>query len=83
MIGCGGLIGLLSVVSAVGEHAFQPGEALAQLVQQQGRAVTILDRGRMHDKADWQPQRVHQGMDLAPFHLLACVISHCVGLVGG
>ena len=83
VVGGRGLVGLLRVVAAVGEHALEPGKALADLVQQQGRAVAVLHPGGVDDEADRQAKRVDKGVDLAAFHLLARVVSHCVGWVGG
>ena len=68
----------MGVVAAIGPDLFEPVEALADFVEDKGRAVTILDAGGMDHHAHWQSQGVDQGVDLAPLHLLASVITHCV-----
>ena len=46
-----GVFDLVSVVARVGPDKLQPGKALADLVEDEGRAIAILDARRMDDHA--------------------------------
>jgi hypothetical protein len=81
--GCRGLEGLLRIVSAIGEDAFKPWEATADLGEQQDRAIPVLNASGVDHDAHRQAERVDKRVDLAAFYRLACVVSHGVGCVGG
>jgi hypothetical protein len=65
---------LVTGIAAVGEDVAQPGEAGADLGQDVGRAVAILDIGRMDQGGDQQTAGVGEDVALAALDLLARVI---------
>lgn len=69
---------LASLIARVGPDQFEPVEALADAVENQGGAVSVLDAGGMDDDPQGQALGVNQGVDPAPLHPLAGVITHCV-----
>ena len=73
-----GVFDLAGVVARVGPDKLQPGKALADLVEDEGRAIAILDARRMDDHAQRQAFDIDEGMQLAALHLLAGVVTHCV-----
>jgi hypothetical protein len=64
------------VLAAVGPDQFEPGKALASLVEDQPSPVAVLDCGGVDDDPYRQPFAVDQGMDFAALHLLAGVVTH-------
>jgi hypothetical protein len=69
---------LVSGVAGIGPHEFEPGKALADLVEDHTRPVAILQAGGMDDDPQRQAFNVGQGVELATLHLLAGVTTHCV-----
>src|SRR6202034_4050928 len=61
-----------------GPDKLQPGKALADLVEDEGRAIAILDARRMDDHAQRQGFDIDEGMQLSGLHLLAGVVTRCV-----
>src|ERR1700722_4791869 len=53
------------VVSVVGPDQLEPVEPLAYFVEDQGRAVAILDAGGVDDHAQWEAFGIDQGVELA------------------
>jgi hypothetical protein len=51
---------------------------LADLVEDEGRAIAILDARGVDDHAQRQAFDIDEGMQLAAPHLLAGVVTHCV-----
>lgn len=70
----GGGVGAL--VAAVGDDAFQERKEPAHLLQHRQAAVAVLDVGRQDVHPEHQPERINDGMALAPFDLLAGVVAH-------
>jgi uncharacterized membrane protein YjjB (DUF3815 family) len=68
----------MGIVAGVGPDEFQPSKALADRVENQRRAVTILCAGRMDDHAQRQAFDVDEGVDFASLQRLAGVVTHCV-----
>src|SRR6202020_2792944 len=56
----------------------QPWKALADLVENQRRAIAVLYAGGVDDHPQRQAFDVDEGVDFAPLHLLSGVITHCV-----
>ena len=52
--------------------------ALADFVEDQSRAITILDTSGMNHDPDRQPFGVDERVKLAALHLLAAVVTHLV-----
>ena len=77
-VGGDGVVHLPGVVSVVGPDQFEPVEPLAYFVEDQGRAVAILDAGGVDDHAQWEAFGIDQGVELASFDLLSGVVTHCV-----
>ena len=73
-----GLIDLAGVVAAVRPDQLEPGEAGADLVENEGRAIAILEPGGVDDDTHGQFEGVDQGVDLAALYLLAGVVTHGV-----
>ena len=73
-----GVFDLVGVVAGVGPDKLQPGKALADLVENEGRAIAILYARRVDDHAQRQAFDIDEGMQLAALHLLAGVVTHCV-----
>jgi len=73
-----GIDDLMRVVAAVGPDKLQPGMALADLAQHQGRAIAVLDAGGMHHHPDRQSFGVNESVKLAAFHFFAGVVPHLV-----
>ena len=71
-------VNLPRVVAAIGPDQFEPGEAPAYLVEDQPGTVAVLDGGGVDDDPHRQSLGIDQGVDLAAFHLLAGVVTHCV-----
>lgn len=68
--------GLGGVVTAVGVDALDEGkQAPRPLVEDQRRAVAILDVGRMDGDAQQQAERIDQDVPLAALDLLARVVA--------
>ena len=53
-----------SGIAAVGEDMAQPGEGIADRLEDQGRAVAVLDIGAMDDQSDQQTERIGDDMAL-------------------
>src|SRR5512136_2207744 len=68
----------MGIVAPVGPDEFEPVEPLADLVEDQGRSIAVLNAGGMNDHTHRQTLGVDQGVDLAALHLLSGVVSHCV-----
>ena len=68
-------IDLMGVVSAVRPDEFEPGKALADFVEHEGRAVAVLRAGRVDDDAQRQALRVDQRMNFSTLHLFAGVVA--------
>ena len=68
----------LTGVPVVGPNQLEPVEPLAYFVEDQGRAVAILDAGGVDDHAQWETFGIDQGVELASFDLLSGVVTHCV-----
>ena len=63
---------LRSLIVGIGEDAFDEGEASARAtVEDQQRAIAILQIGRMNDDVQQEAECVDQDMALAPGDLLA------------
>lgn len=67
---------LPGVVGAIGPDQFEPGKALADLVEDKGGAVAVLDAGGMNDDPDRQPFGIDERVNLAPLDLLPGVIAY-------
>ena len=57
---------------------FEPIEALADTIEDQGGAIPVLNGGGVNHHPQGQAFGIDQSVDLAPFHPLAGVITHCV-----
>jgi len=77
-MGGDGVVYLPGVVSVVGPDQLEPVEPLAYFVEDQDRAVAILDAGGVDDHAQWEAFGIDQGVELASFDLLSGVVTHCV-----
>src|ERR1700686_5031504 len=77
-VGGDGVVHLPGVVSVVAPDQLEPVEPLAYLVEDQGRAVAILDAGGVDAHAQWEAFGIDQGVELASFDLLSGVVTHCV-----
>ena len=64
-----------AAVGPIGPDPLQPGEAAQQPAQHQLGAVPVLYVGRMHRHCQQQALGIHHYVALAPFHLLACVVT--------
>jgi hypothetical protein len=71
-----GSLDLPSIIAIIGPDEFEPGEAIADLVEDEGRPVTILDTRGVNDDPYWQSFSVDERMDFAPLDLLAGVIAY-------
>src|SRR5579862_4163153 len=69
---------LVGVAARVGPDKLQPWKALANLVENQGCAIAVGYASGVDDHAQRQAFDVDEGVDFAPLHLLAGVITHCV-----
>lgn len=66
-----GVTQFVAAIGAVGEDVAQPGEAGADRDQDAGRAIAILDIGRMDQSGDQQAAGVDEGVSLVVLDLLA------------
>ncbi len=73
----------LEALGAIGEDMAQPGKAVADGLQQLGRAVAVLDIGAMDDQCDQKAQGVGDDMALAALDLLAGVKATDSAAFGG
>jgi hypothetical protein len=62
---------LVACIAAVGEYVAQPGEAMADGLEQVRRAVAVLHARGVDDHEQQQPERVGENMPLAALDLLA------------
>jgi hypothetical protein len=76
----GGSRDLAGVIACVGPDQFEPVEALADAVENQDCAVSVLDPGGMDDHSQRHALGVDHGVRLAPLHPLTGIITHCVCL---
>ena len=60
-----GIDNLMRVIAAIGPDQLKPWMALADLVEHQSRAVTILDASGMDDDPDRQPFGVNERVKFA------------------
>ena len=58
-----------SIIAIIGPDEFEPREAIADLVEDEGRPVTILDTRGVNDDPYWQSFGVDERMDFAPLDL--------------
>src|SRR5215207_4868404 len=68
--------GLFALVSAIRDHPLQKRKEPPHLPQDTQTAVAILHMGRQNGAAQHQAERVDDGVALAPFDLLGCIIAH-------
>ena len=73
-----GVFDRTGVVAGVGPNELQPWKALAHLVENKGCAIAVLYASGVDDHAQRQAFDVDEGVDFAPLHLLAGVVTHCV-----
>src|ERR1700733_6580240 len=73
-----GILDLMGVVACVGPNKFQPWKALADLVEDEDRAIAVLNASRMDDPMQRQAFDINEGVYLVALHLLAGVVAHCV-----
>ena len=66
---------LVGVVSAVRPYEFEPGEAVADFVEHERRAIAVLDASRVDDDARWRTLGVDQRVNFPALHLLPGVIA--------
>ena len=72
----GGLRHAWSLVTSIGEDALDEGkQAAASLVENQPRAVAILNVGGMHDDVQEKAERVDENMPFAARDLLSRIIA--------
>ena len=64
-----------SLVSCVGEDAFDEGKTPSHAAQQTARAIAVLDVGGQNAHAEQEAERVDEDMALAARDLLARVIA--------
>jgi hypothetical protein len=65
---------LPSLIATVPNNAFDEGEALASLLQQGLRNITVLHAGGVHIDVQQQAERVDENMALAPEDFLARIV---------
>ncbi len=65
----------MSVVAVVGPDEFEPGKAVADFVEHERRAITVLHAGGVDDDAQRQALRIDQRVNLAALHLLTGVVA--------
>src|SRR5690349_23315742 len=65
-----------ALVSAIRNHPLQKGKEPPHLPQDTQTAVAILHVPRQNGAAQHQAERVHNGVALAAFDLLGCIIAH-------
>jgi hypothetical protein len=53
-------------------------ESAGDLVEDEDRAITVLNASRMDDHMQRQAFDINEGVYLAALHLLAGVVAHCV-----
>jgi hypothetical protein len=63
-------LGLASVVAAIGPDEFEPLEALADAVNDQGGAIPVLDGGGMNNHRKGKPSASTRACALRPFTVL-------------
>ena len=66
---------LVSVVAVVGPDELEPGKAVADFVEHERGAVSVLQAGGVDDDAQRQALRVDQRVKLAALDLLAGVVA--------
>ena len=66
---------LMSVVAVVGPDELEPGKAVADFVEHERGAVSVLHSGRVNDDAQRQALCVDQRVKLAALDLLAGVVA--------
>ena len=71
----GGACDAFGVVAVVGPDQANEREELARDLQQRGTAVAVLDSGGMEFDKQGAPIAVDQSMTLAPFDLLASIVT--------
>jgi hypothetical protein len=71
-----GSIDLMGMVASVGPDKLQPREAVANFVEHESRAITVLHPGRVDDDAHRQALGVDERVDLAALHLLSGVVAY-------
>ena len=69
----------LALVGAIRNHPLQKGKEPPHLPQNTEAAVTILHIGGQNGAAEHQAERVNDGVALAPFDLLGCIVAHRIG----
>src|SRR5215203_1486175 len=69
-----------ALVSAIRDHPLQEGKEPPHRLQNTEAAIPILHVARQNGTAEHQAKRVDNGVALAPFDLLGCVIAHRIGL---
>jgi hypothetical protein len=53
-------------------------EALADLIEDEDRAIAVVNASRMYDHTQRQAFDIDEGMHFAALHRLAGVVTHCV-----
>jgi hypothetical protein len=71
-----GSLDLPSIIAIIGPDEFEPREAIADLIEDEGRPVTILDTRGVNDDPYWQSFRIDERMDFAALDLLAGVKTY-------
>ena len=74
-----GSLDLPSIIAIIGPDEFEPREAIADLVEDEGCPITILDTRGVDDDPYWQSFSIDERMDFAPLDLLAGVIAYLAG----
>jgi len=65
-------------IGAIGPNQPEPRIEAAQAVEHDKGAITVLDIGRMDNRLQYEALRIDEDVALAPFDLLARVITHRV-----
>ena len=66
----------MGMVASVGPDKLQPREAVANFVEHESRAITVLHPGRVDDGAHRQALGVDERVNLAALHLLSGVVAY-------
>jgi hypothetical protein len=64
------------VVAIIRPDQFEPGKAVADFIEDERRAIAVLDAGGMNDGPQRQALRIDQRVNFAPLDLLSGVIAY-------
>jgi len=64
------------VVAIIRPDQFEPGKAVADFIEDERRAIAVLDTGGMNDGPQRQALRIDQRVNFAPLDLLSGVIAY-------